>query len=200
MEEVIERVSAIFDSPVLGYSWHKTHRQKLLISLVFFFFFGNNSFLLAEKASELRFAPYQSSSDRKDAVLPKTYEIWNRNVRFSSMESVDRAVSVMEDVDKYLGNLQFSIKELVEANPITDEDHDRVLKALAELDGILTYVQQKLRYGKDQLSAVIPENSDDVAKCNSLNIRFISNLHIAYNLKKIIAEKLSSASKRGKNE
>lgn len=195
MEELIERVSAIFDSPVLGYSWHKTYRQMSLICLVYFLCFGFNSFLFAKEASKLEFKPYQNNIGKETQNLPKSYEIWNKNVEFSSMESVDRASDIMNDVDKLFGNLKLSIYELVEADPVSDDDRHRFLKGLAELDGVLSYVQQKLRYGKDQLSAAMPVTSDDIAKCNSLKIRFMANIQLANDLKKLIADKLAKASK-----
>ena len=51
MEELIDRVSAIFGSPVLGYTRHKTYRQISVLCLVYivFFFsddFDENSFVL----------------------------------------------------------------------------------------------------------------------------------------------------------
>lgn len=197
MEELIERVSAIFDSPVLGYSWHKTYRQMLLICLVFFLSLNFSCCLSAKTSDDLSFEPYQGKSVKNNQKFNNSYELWNKNVEFSSIESVDRASEIMTDVDKLFESLQTSIKELVEVEPIADEDRQRVLKALAELDGILTYVQLKLRYGKDQLSVILPTNSDDIAKCNSLKIRFIANIRIANDLKKMIAEKLAKASEKG---
>lgn len=194
MEELIERVSAIFDSPVLGYSRHKNYRQMLLICLVYLLGFNFNSAVFAENASNTTFEPYQKEV-KNDRVDIKNYEIWDKNVEFSSMESVDRAANVMLEVDELFGKLDASIKELSEIQPETDSDKEKLLRAFAELDGILSYVHTKLKYGRDQLSAAVPVTSDDVAKCNSLKIRFMSNMQLANELKKIIANKLANASK-----
>ena len=166
----------------------------LLICLAYLWCFYFSSVAFAENASDTAFEPYKNEV-KNDRVDIKTYEIWDKNVEFSSMESVDRATNVMLEVDELFGKLDASIKELSEIEPETESDKEKLLQAFAELDGILSYVYTKLKYGRDQLSAAVPVTSDDVAKCNSLKIRFMSNMQLANELKKIIADKLANASK-----
>lgn len=198
MEELIERVSAIFDSPVLGYSWQKIYRQMLLLCLAYLLCFNFSSSTYAEEASNTKFEPYRKEISKDKTSLPKTYEKWDKNVEFSSMESVDRAANVMLEVDELFSKLKTSIEELSDIQPESDEDREAILKAFAELDGVLTYVYTKLKYGKDQLSAALPVTSDEIAKCNSLKIRFMSNMQLANELRRVIAAKLANASKKGK--
>lgn len=197
MEELIERVSAIFDSPVLGYSRHKTYRQMLLICLVYLLCFYNSFPAFAEETSDTNFEPYVKEVN-KERINVKAYEKWNANAELSSMESVDRAAAIMLEVDELFGKLDASIKELSEIQPESDEDRKMLLKAFAELDGVLSYVYAKLKYGKDQLSAALSVTSEDEAKCNSLKIRFMSDMQLANELKRVIASKLANASNEGK--
>ena len=71
-----------------------------------------------------------------------------------------------------------------------------VLKALAQVDGVLSYVYIQLKSGKEQLSSIKPVTNEEIAEYNSLKVKFMSYMRLANDLKKSIAEKLANASKK----
>ena len=102
----------------------------------------------------------------------------------------------MAEVEKLFEKLEASIKTLIEAKPLADEDEEAILKALAQVDGVLSYTYDQLKSGKEQLSTIIPGTDEEKAKYNSLKVKFMSYMRLANDLKKMIAEKLANASKR----
>ena len=195
MEELIERVSAILDSPVLRYTRHKIYRQMSILCLVYLFNFYSLAFAATEKAYE--FEPYQKNSNGKVNIenLPNT--AGNKYVSSANnLKNLKKSSEAMEEVEKLLNRLEVSIKQLVEAKPIADEDQEAILKALAELDGVLSYTNAQLKSGKEQLSTIRPITNEEVAEYNSLKVKFMSYMKLCKDLKLIIANKLANASKR----
>ena len=114
----------------------------------------------------------------------------------NQLKKLEQSAKAMAEVEKLFDKLEKSVKELIEAKPISDEDQEAILKALAQVDGVLTYTYEQLKSGKEQLSTIIPVTDQEKTKYNSLKVKFMSYMRLANDLKKIIAEKLADASKR----
>ena len=199
MEELIVRVSAILDSPILRYTRHKTYRQISILCLVYLLIFCINAFAAQESSYE--FEPYnKKSSDGKIKTDINPYGAGDKYITHEEnhLKKMEQSAKAMAEVEKILFKLEKSVKELIEANPIADEDKEAILKALAQVDGILSYTYEQLKSGKEQLSTIIPVTDEEKTKYNSLKVRFMSYMSLANDLKKIIAEKLADASKRNK--
>ena len=196
MEEVIERVSAILDSPVLRYTRHKTYRQMSVLCLVYLMFFY--SFVFAAKEGNFEFEPYQKKTANTQ-IHSKTKDSGAGNKYISptdTIQKIEASAKAMNEVEEIFLRLETSVNELIEAEPISDEDQESVLKTLAQVDGVLSYVYIQLKSGKEQLSSITPITNEEIAEYNSLKVKFMSYMKLANDLKKSIAEKLADASKR----
>ena len=196
MEEVIERVSAILDSPVLRYTRHKTYRQMSVLCLVYLMFFY--SFVFAAKEGNFEFEPYQKKTANTQ-IHSKTKDSGVGNKYISptdTIKKIEASAKAMNEVEEIFLRLETSVNELIEAEPISDEDQESVLKTLAQVDGVLSYVYMQLKSGKEQLSSINPITNEEIAEYNSLKVKFMSYMKLANDLRKSIAEKLADASKR----
>lgn len=195
MEELIERVSAILDSPVLRYTRHKTYRQMSILCLVYLFIFYSLTFAAAEKAYE--FEPYQKRTKEKIDIESQSKTAGKKYVSSSNnLKNLKKSSEAMAEVESLLNKLEISIKQIAEAKPITDEDQEAILKALAELDGILSYTNNQLKSGNEQLSTIRPITEEEIAEYNSLKVRFLSYMRLCKELKLFIADKLANAPQR----
>ena len=196
MEELNERVSAILDSPVLGYTRHKTYRQMSIICLVYLIFFYSVAFAESEKAYE--FEPYQNKQKNKiEKIDTKPNNAGNKYIGSSdNLKSLKISAEAMAEVEDLLNKLDEKIKLLAEATPIADEDHEAILKAFAEIDGILSYTHLQLKSGKEQLDTIHPITQEEIVEYNSLKVKFMSYMKLCKDLKIFIAEKLAKASQR----
>ena len=196
MEELNERVSAILDSPVLGYTRHKTYRQMSVLCLVYLIYFY--SFALAATEEAYKFEPYQKNPNKKiEKIDSKPNNAGKKYVNPSvNLKNLKKSSEAMAEVEELLNKLEESIKQLAEAKPIADEDQEAILKAFAELDGVLTYTHLQLKSGKEQLETIRPVTQDEVAEYNSLKVKFMSYMKLCKDLKIFIAEKLAKASQR----
>lgn len=197
MEELIVRVSAILGSPVLRYTRHKTYRQISVLCLVYLLFFYFYAF--AETETGYEFEPYnKKTSNEKIKTENYTYGAGDKYIsrNENQLKKLEQSAKAMAEVEKLFEKLDVSVKNLIEAEPIADEDEEAILKALAEVDGVLSYTHEQLKSGKEQLSTIIPVTDEEKAKYNSLKVKFMSYMRLANDLKKIIAEKLANASKR----
>lgn len=195
MEELIERVSAILDSPVLRYNWHKAYRHMLLICLAYLAIFSGS---LHGQEPIYSFEPYGNKSEFSITKDSKAYEIYSRHSDLSDMIAVNKASEAMIEVEALLENLETSIKELYDVDPENEEDRHRVLRAFAELDGALSYVYTKLKFAREQLNGIASVTEDEIAQTNSLKVKFMSKMQLCNELRKIIAEKLANAPKKDK--
>ena len=195
MEELNERVSAILDSPVLRYTWHKTYRQKSILCLVYLLYFY--SFAFAGSENTLNFEPYQKKADGKIELETKSNKAGKKYISSSdNLKSLKKSAEAMAEVEEILDRLEISIKDLAETKPPSDEDREAILKAFAELDGVLSYTHLQLKSGKEQLTSIKPVTDEEVAEYNSLKVKFMSYMKLCRDLKMFIAEKLANASKR----
>ena len=197
MEELIDRVSAILGSPVLRYTRHKTYRQISVLCLVYFVIFYSYAFAEADKTYE--FEPYNKKPSNEK--IKTDVNLLGAGDKYISrdenqLKKLEQSTKAMAEVEKLFDKLEVSVKNLIEAEPITDEDEEAILKALAEVDGVLSYTHEQLKSGKEQLSTIIPVSDEEKAKYNSLKVKFMSYMRLANDLKKMIAEKLANASKR----
>lgn len=195
MEELIERVSAILDSPVLRYNWHKIHRHILPICLAYLAILSAS---LYAQEPIYSFEPYENKSEFSITKDSMAYEARNRHSHLSDMIAVNQAIEAMIEVDSLLEKLGISIKELYNANPENEVDQQDLLKAFAELDSALSYVYTKLKYAKELLKGIAPVTDEEIARTNSLKIHFMSKIQLCNELREIIAEKLASVSKKDK--
>ena len=195
MEELIDRVSAIFGSPVLGYTRHKIYRQISLLCLVYLVFFYSYAF--AETSYE--FEPYTNkSSNAKEKIKTDALGAGEKYISRdeNQLKKLEQSAKAMAEVEELFDKLEISVKDLIEAKPLSEEDKEAILKALAQVDGVLSYAHEQLKSGKEQLSSVFPVTDEEKAKYNSLKVKFMSYMRLANDLKKMIAEKLANASKR----
>jgi hypothetical protein len=195
MEELIDRVSAIFGSPVLGYTRHKIYRQISLLCLVYLVFFYSYAF--AETSYE--FEPYTNkSSNAKEKIKTDTLGAGEKYISRdeNQLKKLEQSAKAMAEVEQLFDKLEVSIKELIAAKPISEEDEEAILKALAQVDGVLSYAHEQLKSGKEQLSSIYPVTDEEKAKYNSLKVKFMSYMRLANDLKKMIAEKFANVPKR----
>ncbi len=195
MEELIDRVSAILGSPVLRYTRHKTYRQISVLCLVYLLFFYSYSF--AENERKMEFEPYQkkTSNEKINTTALGAGEKYITPDE-THLKKLERSAKAMAEVEELFDRLESSVKELVEAKPISEEDEEAILNALAQVDGVLSYSYEQLKSGKEQLSSIVPVTDEEKAKYNSLKVKFMSYMRLANDLKKIIAEKLANAPQR----
>ena len=195
MEELNERVSAILDSPVLRYTRHKTYRQMSILCLVYLLYFYSFAFAASEKAYE--FEPYQKKTNGKIEVGTKSDKAGKKYISSTdNLKSLKKSTEAMAEVEELLDRLEISIKDLAETKTSSEEDDEAILKAFAELDGLLSYTHFQLKSGKDQLSSIRPVTDEEIAEYNSLKVKFMSYMKLCRDLKISIAEKLANASKR----
>ena len=197
MEELIDRVSAILGSPVLRYTRHKTYRQIFILCLVYLLIFYSYSF--AESETDYKFEPYnKKTSNEKINTETNTHGAGDKYIPYDEnhIKKLEQSTKAMAEVEKLFEKLEASVKILIEAKPLADEDEEAILKALAEVDGVLSYTYEQLKSGKEQLSTIIPGTDEEKAKYNSLKVKFMSYMRLANDLKKLIAERLANASKR----
>lgn len=199
MEELIDRVSAILGSPILRYTRHKTYRQISVLCLVYFVIFYSCAFAETEKTYE--FEPYNKKTSNEK--IQTDVNLLGAGDKYISrdenqLKKLEQSAKAMAEVENLFEKLEDSVKNLIEAKPIADEDEEAILKALAEIDGVLSYTHEQLKSGKEQLSTIIPVSDEEKAKYNSLKVKFMSYMRLANDLKKMIAEKLANASKRNK--
>ena len=195
MEELIDRVSAIFGSPVLGYTRHKTYRQISVLCLVYLAFFYSYAF--AETNYE--FEPYnKKTSNEKIKTETSAFGAGDKYISRdeNQLKKLEKSAKAMAEVEKLFEKLEVSVNNLIEAKPISEEDEDAILKALAQVDGVLSYTHEQLKSGKEQLSSIFPVTDEEKAKYNSLKIKFMSYMRLANDLKKKIAEKFANVPKR----
>lgn len=196
MEELNERISAICYSPVLSYTRHKTYRQ---ISLIFLVYLFNFYFILyAANDSIYSFEPYKNEIENdKVENAYKGNEAGKKYLKNpDNLKYLQNTTESLKEVEILLKKLETSVKELAEAKPILDEDEHSILKAFAKIDGILSYVYDQMKNGKMQLMTINPIDSEEIILYNSLRVKFMTYMSLTNDLKKIIAEKLNSASKR----
>lgn len=166
-----------------------------IIILVYLLNFSIQLFALEENIYS--FEPYKNEIDTKienitnKNISGKKYLKSHSNIKY--LKNTTEAIAEVEDL---LNKLNSSIKELAESEPIQDEDAKAVLKAFAELDGVLSYVYEQLNSGKIQLECVNPIDSEEIMLFNSLKMKFTTDINMTNDLKKIIAKKLADASKR----
>ena len=195
MEELNERVSAILDSPVLRYTWQKTYRQMSILCLVYLLYFYSYAFAASEKTYD--FEPYQKKADGKIEIDTKSNNAGKKYINsHDNLKSLKKSAEAMSEVEELLDRLEISIKELAETKTSSEEDHEAILKAFAEIDGVLSYTHLQLKSGKEQLSSIQPITDEEVAEYNSLKVKFMSYMKLCRDLKMFIAEKLANASKR----
>ena len=197
MEELIDRVSAIFGSPVLGYTRHKIYRQISLLCLVYLVFFYSHAF--AETSYE--FEPYTNKPSNANEKIKTDVNAFGAGEKYIShdekqLKKFEQSAKAMAEVEKLFDKLEVSIKELIAAKPISEEDEEAILKALAQVDGVLSYAHEQLKSGKEQLSSIFPVTDEEKAKYNSLKVKFMSYMRLANDLKKMIAEKFANVPKR----
>jgi hypothetical protein len=191
MEELIERVSAILDSPVLHYTKHKTYRQISILFLVYLLFFS--SLVLAQEENA-KFKPFERKPISKIENIQKAGKKYVKPS--NTMKSIKKSSEAMKEVENLFNNLELSIKELADIKTDNETDEKSILKTFAELDGILSYAYTQMKEGKEQLSSIRPETQEEITEFNSLKVKFMSYMRLANDLKIIIAEKLASASKK----
>ncbi len=195
MEELNERVSAILDSPVLRYSWQKTYRQMSILCLVYLLYFYSFAFAASEKTYE--FEPYQKKANGKITVDTNSNKAGNKYTDSTdNIKSLKKSAEAMAEVEELLDKLDISIKQLAETKPLSDEDQEAILKALAEIEGVLSYTHLQLKSGKEQLSSIRPITDEEITEYNSLKVKFMSYMRLCKDLKMFIAEKLANASQR----
>lgn len=222
MEEGIERVSAILGSPVIGYTWHKTYRQMFILCLAYLLFF-NFSLSAAEKENDSHYvaavAAEKTGSDSTTATDTYSFKAYKQDVASSLkvttnksysgrhndalyMEGVRNADVVMNEVDELCKKLDISVTELVQVDSsnFSRDDRRSLNRGLAELDGIISYVETKLNYANEQLIGADPTTEEEVNLCNSVKIKINDDIAIVNKMKLAIAEKLNSASKPAKGK
>ena len=164
-----------------------------LVYLIYFY-----SFALAATEEAYKFEPYQKNPNKKiEKIDSKPNNAGKKYVNPSvNLKNLKKSSEAMAEVEELLNKLEESIKQLAEAKPIADEDQEAILKAFAELDGVLTYTHLQLKSGKEQLETIRPVTQDEVAEYNSLKVKFMSYMKLCKDLKIFIAEKLAKASQR----
>ena len=194
MEELIERVSAISDSPILGYTWHKTYRQVSLFCLVFLLTICSTSFCEESKpSSKQEFKPYTSNSKSKIPIKDNPYAYSENGIK-----EIELASEAMNEVDELFNKVSTSIDEILQIWPSSQEDENKIKRTLAELDGMLSYVNKKLHYSGNQIKAAVPVTTEEIKQCEDLRVRIHNALELTLELKNKIAKRLAINSKKGK--
>ncbi len=165
-----------------------------IICLVYLFYFCSILFAATENSYE--FEPYKKSSNTKIDIDKETNKAGKKYLSSpDKLQSLKVSSEALTEVEELLSNIENSTKELAEAEPRGDDEKEAILKAFAELDGVLSYVYTQLKSGKEQLTSIRPITREEIAAYNSLKLKFMSYMKRCRDLKMFIAEKLANASK-----
>ncbi len=163
-----------------------------LVYLVFFY-----SSIFAQSKNDYEFEPYKSDQKYKIEDNTKSNEAGKKYLNDSdNMKNLEKSIKAMTEVEELFNSLDTSIKNLADIKVTNEADEEAILKAFAELDGVLSYAYIQLKSAKEQLSSIKPINQEEISLYNSLKVKFMSYMKLANELKRIIATKLANASKR----
>ena len=107
MEELIERVSAIWDSPILQYNKQKSYRQKFILLLVYLIYLVNFPLLAAEK-NNYDFESYKNNVNGKINIMNKSSDAGKKYYGSrDNMKYLNNSAEAMKEVESLKMNTQF---------------------------------------------------------------------------------------------